>query len=216
MPSARTTTIITPLLWAGIAAVVIYAAGDLISGLLYKGYKFRHQAISELTAYRSPVRPLMMAVMIIHSTLVAAFGLGLLMATTRSILRWTGGLLIGASVVTLPTHTVWAMSSRGMETGANDQFHALTTTVFSVLVAAAIVSSAIAYRGWFRALALVTLFILVVFGVAAANAMTGLATNHTLWAGAFERINCYAYFGWLVMLAITVMRESIPASLHSR
>lgn len=214
MPSMTIATFVRPLLWAGIMAAVLYAVGDLVSGLIYTGYSFRDQAISELTAYGSPVRPLMMAVMITHSTLVAAFGLGLVQATDRPSLRWTGALLIAASIVTLPTHTVWAMSSRGMETGDNDTLHVLTTTMFSLLVGAAIASSAVAYRGWFRVLAIVTLLLLIGFGAAAASAMTGIATNHTPWAGGFERINCYAYFGWLVMLAVTVLRERASGSLR--
>ena len=43
------------LLIAGIGAVGVYAVGDLLSGLLYEGYSFKDQAISELslTALRS-------------------------------------------------------------------------------------------------------------------------------------------------------------------
>lgn len=45
------------LLLAGIAAVAVDAASNLITGLQYDGYSFRDQAISELSAYDSPVRP---------------------------------------------------------------------------------------------------------------------------------------------------------------
>jgi hypothetical protein len=38
------------LLMAGIAAVGLYVIGDLVSGLLYGGYSYINQAISELTA----------------------------------------------------------------------------------------------------------------------------------------------------------------------
>jgi Protein of unknown function (DUF998) len=47
------------LLMAGIAAVGLYVMGDLLAGLLYDGYSFTDQAISELSAFGSPVRPLM-------------------------------------------------------------------------------------------------------------------------------------------------------------
>ena len=46
------------LLTAGIAAVVVYVIGDLLSALLYNGYSYLDQAISELSAFGSPVRPL--------------------------------------------------------------------------------------------------------------------------------------------------------------
>ena len=38
------------LLLAGVAAVVVYALGDFLSGLLYDGYSYLNQAISELSA----------------------------------------------------------------------------------------------------------------------------------------------------------------------
>lgn len=64
------------LLLAGVVAVGVYALGDLLSGLLYDRYSFRDQAISELTAIGSPVRPLMLAVIMVHGLLLVAFGVG--------------------------------------------------------------------------------------------------------------------------------------------
>lgn len=98
------------LLMAGIAAVVVYVIGDLLSGLLYHGYSYRDQAISELSAFGSPVRPLMVTVILIHGVLVIAFGIGVLRASGRRSLSWVGGLLIAGGVVGFPNHTVWAMS----------------------------------------------------------------------------------------------------------
>ena len=103
------------LLMAGIAAVVIYVVGDILSALLYDGYSYLDQAISELSAFGSPVRPLMVTVILIHDVLELAFGVGVLRVSGRRSLSWVGGLSIAISVTGIPTHTVWAMSSRGME-----------------------------------------------------------------------------------------------------
>lgn len=100
---------------AAIAAVVVYGIGDLVSGFLYQGYRHSDQAISELTAFGSPVRPLMLTAMIVHGLLLLAFGVGLLRLSRDPLLRWVGRLFIAAWVVGLPTHTIWAMSSRWME-----------------------------------------------------------------------------------------------------
>jgi hypothetical membrane protein len=197
---------------AGIAAVVIYVVGDLLSALLYGGYSYLDQAISELSAFGSPVRPLMVTVILIHDVLVFAFGVGVIRASGRRSLSWVGGLLIAIGVTGLPTHTVWAMSSRGMEGGFNDTMHIILSAVFSVLVIAAMVLSAVAYRGWFRVYAVATLVVVVGFGMASAFAIQGIAQNDTPWAGGYERINAYAYFAWLIVLAITVMRREAPAT----
>jgi hypothetical membrane protein len=197
---------------AGIAAVVVYVIGDLLSGLLYDGYSFIDQAISELSAFGSPVRPLMVTVILIHGLLVLAFGVGVLRASNRRSLSWVGGLLIATAVVGFPNHTVWAMSSRGMEGGFNDTMHIiLSAAVFSVLVVAAMALSAVAYRGWFRLYALATIAVVVGFGMASGFAIQGIEQNDTPWAGGFERINAYATFAWYIVLAVTVMHREVPA-----
>jgi hypothetical protein len=91
--------------------------------------------ISELSAFGSPVRPLMVAVILIHALLVAAFGAGV----------------------------------------------------------------------WLYAIA--TLLVVAGFGPASSSAIRGIAQNLTPWAGAFERINAYAYFAWIVVLAVMTMRR---------
>jgi hypothetical membrane protein len=203
------------LLMAGIGAVVVYVIGDLLSALLYNGYSYLDQAISELSAFGSPVRPLMLTVILIHGLLVLAFGVGVLRASSRRSLSWVGGILIAIGVIGFPNHTVWAMSSRDMEGGFNDTMHIILSAVFSVLVVAAMALSAVAYRGWFRLYAFATIAVVVGFGMAASFAIQGIEQNDTPWAGGFERINAYAYFAWLIVLAVTVMRREVPARDHA-
>lgn len=202
------------LLVAGIVAVgvyaLVYALGDLLAGLLYEGYSFKDQAISELAAFGSPVRPLMVAVVLVHGLLLVAFGVGVWRSADRRSLRWVGPFLVAAGLVGFPTHTVFAMSSRWMEGGFNDTMHLVLTVVFSLFVFAALVLAAVAYRGWFRLYSIATLLVLPSFGMASSIAMGGIKEHlPTPWAGGFERINAYAYLAWLVVLAVTVMRRSL-------
>jgi hypothetical membrane protein len=206
----RSRTARKALLAAGIAAVGVYAVGDPLSGLLYEGYSFKDQAISELTALGSPVRPLMLAAMTAHGLLVAAFGVGIWRSAGRSrSLRWVGPLLIASSIVGFFTHVVFPMSSRWMEPSFTDTMHIIGTGVWSLFVLVAMVLSTVAYRGWFRLYSIATLLVLVGFGTASSIAMGGIEENLTPWAGGFERINAYAFFAWLVVLAVTVMRRSL-------
>lgn len=66
--------------------------------------------------------------------------------------------------------------------------------------------SAVACPG-FRLYAIATIPILVGFGAASSLAIQGIEQNLTPWAGAFERINAYTYFAWLIVLAVTVHRS---------
>jgi hypothetical membrane protein len=102
----RSRTATKALLVAGIVAVGVYAVGDLLSGLLYEGYSYRDQAISELAAFGSPVRPLMVAAILVHGLLLVAFGVGVWRSGDRRSLRWVGLLLVAAGLVGFPTHTV--------------------------------------------------------------------------------------------------------------
>jgi hypothetical protein len=195
------------LLAAAIASVLVYGLGDLASGLLYDGYSYRDQWISELTAFGSPVRPLMVTTILVHGLLLLKFGVGIRRLADRKSLSGVGLLLIVAGVIGLPTHTVFAMSSRWMTAGFNDTMHASLSLVFGLVVFVAVALSAVAYPGWFRLYAIATISILVGFGAASSVAIQGIEQNFTPWAGGFERINAYAYFAWLVVLAVTVHRS---------
>ncbi|MCP2242833.1 DUF998 domain-containing protein [Lentzea aerocolonigenes] len=197
------TTVQKGVLLTAIAAVAVYVAGDALSAALYDGYSFLDQAISELSAFGSPVRPLMVTVILIHNALLLAFGIGVLQISHQRSVRWIGILQIADFIlVGIATHTFWAMSSRGMPAGFNDTMHIALSGVFSLLVVAMMILSAIAYPGWFRYYAIATIIVVVGFGIASSFAMRGIDQNDTPWAGGFERINAYAYFAWLVLLAV--------------
>lgn len=51
---------------------------------------------------------------------------------------------MGAGLVGIPTHTVFAMSSRWMEAGFNDTMHIVLSSVFSLFVFSAMILSAVA------------------------------------------------------------------------
>ena len=197
------------LLLAGVVAVAAYAVGDLLSGLLYDGYSFRDQAISELTAIGSPVRPLMVAVIMVHGLLLVGFGVGVWRSGDRRSLRFVGPLLIVANIVGLILHPVFPMHSRGMTTGVTDTVHAALTAAFSLFVFVALLLAAVAYRGWFRLYSVGTVLVLVGFGILSSSAIPNVDKNlPTPWMGAFERVNAYAYLGWLVVLAMILIRRS--------
>jgi hypothetical protein len=197
------------LLNGGIAAAGLYALGNLTSGLLYDGYSFRDQAISELSAFGSPVRPLMVTVILITNLLVVGLAVGVWLSADRKSLRGSAALLLAAGLAGLPNHTVWAMNSRWMDGGFNDTMHQITSSVWVLLVFGAMVLAAIAYRGWFRLYSILTIVAFMGFGAASGFAIMGIEENNTLWAGGFELISAYTYWAWIVVLALTVIRRSL-------
>jgi hypothetical protein len=198
------------LLWAGIAAVVVYAVGDLVSGLVYDGYSFRDQAISELSADGSPVRPLAVTWIGLHNVLGIAFAVGIWRsAAGNRALKWTAGFSLAAGVVTAPLHPFFPMSSRGMESGVNDTMHPVLTMAFGVCIVGAVAASAVAFHGWFRFYAIASLVVIVAFAGLTGPLLSDVANNlPTPWLGAFERVNAYATFAWMVGLALVLLRRT--------
>jgi hypothetical protein len=204
----------TWLLRAGTAAVAVYAGGDLISGRSYEGYSFRDQAISELSAYGSPVRPEAVTWIAIHGLLAGAFGVGVWQSAggTRAP-RWTAGFLLAAGVVTAPLHPFFPMSSRGMEPGFNDTMHQILTFAFVPLTCGALAASAVAYPGWFRRYATASLAVIVGSGGLMSPLMSALAENRpTPWLGALERVNAYTMHAWTVVLAEVLIHRTLAAT----
>jgi hypothetical protein len=198
------------LLLAGVGAVVVYALGDLVSGgLLYEGYSFRDQAISELSAYGSPARPVAVTWIALHNVLGIAFSVGVWRSAGGSrALRWTAGLMLAAAVVTAPLHPFFPMSPRGTEGGLNDTMHLVLTMAFGLCVFGAVAASAVALSGWFRLYAIASLVVIMVFGGLTGPLMSGLATGlPTPWLGGFERVNAYVTFAWMVVLALVLLRR---------
>jgi hypothetical protein len=206
----RGRTAIKLLLIAGAAAAGVYVVGDILSGLLYEGYSFKDQWISELTARGSPVRPLMLGVMTAHGLLGAGLAAGIWRAASRSgNLRWVGPLLIAAGAVGFFTHVVFPMTSRWMEPSFSDTMHGMLSIAWGVFTFAAMILSAVAYRGGFRLYTIATLLVMLGFGVASSIAIQGIEENNTPWAGAFERVNAYSLMAWLVVMSMTVLRSSL-------
>ena len=87
--------------------------------------------------------------------------------------------------------------------------HIALSGVFSLIVTAAMVASAVAYRGRFRVYTVATLLVVIGFGAAASFATQGIEENLRQWAGGCERSNACAYFVWIVVLAVTMLRHRV-------
>lgn len=83
------------LLVCGILSSLLYADTDILGGVLWKGYSFTAQPVSDLGAIGSPVRQLVVPLFIIYDMLFFVFALGVLgFAGRKRALRVLGGLLV--------------------------------------------------------------------------------------------------------------------------
>ncbi len=193
------------LLICGILSSLLYVGTDILGGMLWEGYSFTSQAISELAAIGAPTRPLTAPLFFIYGPLVIAFGLGVWISAGRNrALRVTGGLLVGIGLIGLawtpfPMHLGEPVSSFA------NTIHSIFAGVQVLLVLVTIGLGAAAYRNWFRFYSIGTILILLFAGVVAFwLAATGQVTS---WFGAIDRINVYGYLLWVVVLSIILLSE---------
>lgn len=113
------------------------------------------------------------------------------------------------------------MHLRGSETSLTDTLHIVWSAATVLLMMLAIGFGAAAFGRRFRLFSIATLAVFVVFG-----ALTGLdgprvtANLPTPWIGVWERINIAAFFLWLAVLAMVLLRHfalriDVPSGSHA-
>lgn len=205
------------LLSCGIVAVLLYLTADVVGALLFPGYSYTDQTISELVAIDAPSRPMLVPLSLLYAALWFAFALGIWRSARGKLaLRVVAvGLaakeVLGAVVVLFfPMHLRTVLASGG--SNYSDTGHALLTVVgvFCFLVAIAFGSTV--FGKWFGLYSIATVVVLVVFGTLSFMMAPQMAANlPTPWMGAWERINAFGYELWAAVLAIRLLRSCEPA-----
>lgn len=200
------------LLVCGVLSSLLYVGTDLLGGMRYPGYSFTSQAVSELAAIGSPVKPLVGPLFITYDLLLIAFGLGVWRSASQNrVLRFSAGLLVALGVIGSVALPFAPMHQREVvATGGGtltDTMHIILSglTVLSILLAVGFAATALGKR--FRLYSIATILILLVFGALTGFESSRLAANlPTPWLGVYERLIVYGYLLWVVVLAIALWR----------
>ncbi|MDQ3909867.1 MAG: DUF998 domain-containing protein [Thermoproteota archaeon] len=201
------TTLQKVLLICGIIASLFYGAIDIIGGIVWHGYSFASQAISELTAIGAPTRQLLAPLYPIYSLLMIAFGLGvLILAGQRHMLLFIGVLqviigFVGLAWMPFPIHM------RGVEPTFTDAMHSTFAGVQTLFILSSIGLGTVAYGKRFDYYSIGTLVTLLACG-SLTFAIAGQLVPQQLgtWFGLLERITVYGYMVWVIVLAIVLIR----------
>jgi hypothetical protein len=206
------------LLMCGIISSVVWIGADIVASMLYEGYSYINQSISELSAIGAPTRLFLTMTGIIYEVLLFAFGLGVLKIGSRKrALRFAGILLIAHAILAMVS-AFFPMNIRGAEMTISDTMHIIFYSIIPLVILLIIGFGATAGGKWFRLCSIGTILILILFG-----ALTGMASPQigaglpTPWLGIFERINVYGYILWVIALASILLRtEKEQASIQDR
>src|ERR1700693_1069848 len=157
------------LLLCGIVAPLLFVGTNVLGGVLWSGYNFTSQSISDLTASGAPTRAAFVPPFIAVDLLLMVFGLGVWgVASQNGALRVVYGV-VNAAAEFFPNRL--GETPKPLSPGV-----ILTATgVISLLVA--IGFGAAAYRNWFRFYSIGTLLafaVLTVLGLLQARARVGV------------------------------------------
>lgn len=196
------------LLACGILAPVLYVAADVLATVLYEGYSYTDQTISELFAIGAPTRPLSLVLAPAYALLVYAFGAGLwASAGGKRALRLVAAGLVGKEVLGLVVTLFFPMHMRGVEGTLTDTMHGLLTLVGNLFFLIAIGFGATVFGKRFGLYSIATMLLIVVGGVLAGLDIPQMEADlPTPWMGLWERMDAYAYVLWMAVLAIALLR----------
>ena len=197
------------LLICGILSPLLYVGADILAGILYAGYSFTSQAISELFAIGAPTSGLVVPLFTVSSVLLVAFALGVWMSAGRDrALRAMALMMVGNAVNGLVLWNLFPMHMRGAEATFTDTMHVTLSGVGVIFLLLALGFGAAAYRNWFRFYTIGTILTLFLTGVIVFSYAPEVGADlSTPWLGLAERISTYVYDLWQVVLAVVLLRE---------
>ncbi|MES1226732.1 MAG: DUF998 domain-containing protein, partial [Bacteroidota bacterium] len=169
------------LLFCGILSSLLYIAMNIFFPFLYKGYNSVSQTVSELSAIGTPTRVLWVWIATGYTLLVTAFGWGVLKSGNGNRpLRIAGALLFAYGFVSFiwpfaPMHQREALAAG--EKSLSDTIHLLLAMVTVLIMTTAMGFGAAAFGKKFRVYSIVTVLVLLVFGLLTAMDAPNIEKN---------------------------------------
>jgi hypothetical protein len=200
------------LLSCGILASVLYIAMNVVVPLYYPGYNSASQTISELSAIDAPTTSLWIPLGMLYTVLVAAFGRGVWLSAERNKpLKIAGIFLFISGVIGIfwalaPMHQRQVLAAGGGT--FSDTMHIVFSFVTVALMLVTIGFASAALGKWFRFYSIVSMAMLVLFGI-----LTGLdapqmeANLPTPSIGIVERISIGVFMLWMIVLAVVLIKR---------
>ncbi len=112
-----TSKLLKVLLICGIVSSLLYVSTDILAGMLWEGYSFTSQAVSELFAIGAPTSGLVVPLFTLSSVLLVAFALGVWVSAAgrNRALRVMALMMVGNAVNSLVLWNFFPMHMRGAE-----------------------------------------------------------------------------------------------------
>lgn len=201
------------LLTFGVLYAVHSVTADVVAASRFQGYRYRDQAISELSAIGSPLEGALLVVLVFNVALLTAFGWGVwVQARGHPARRRTGTILMALGL----SHLAWLffpMHARGEATTVTDAGHLVVSALTVTLIIAAMWSASRTFDLGFRRYSIATILVLLAAGIGTSLYAPRVAANlPTPWMGVIERANYYGFMLWILVFAVMLLREPAGAA----
>ena len=198
------------LLICGILAAPIFILTDIIAAtLIYPGYDYSAQQVSELSAIGAPSRDFWMIMGYPYNLLTLAFAGGIwLAAGRRTGLKVTAALIVLFAANSFLWGWIAPMHMRGTRFTETDTRHIAFAVSAVVLMVGFITAGALALGRKFRIYSGITVAGMLTAGGIVSTQIAAIAANQpTPWMGLVERVSVYSPMIWMLVLAIVLLRE---------
>jgi hypothetical protein len=204
----------------GIASSLFYVAMNLIVPTQWPAYSQASRVVSELSAVGAPSRALWVALGMIYTVLVVAFGCGVWMSGTNNRRLRIAGILIavygalGFLWPFAPMH-MREVTSAGGGTLKDTMHIALGVTTEGIYLLALGFAAAALGRA-FRVYSIATFVVLFVFAIPLFRDVPRVGANlPTPLVGVWERVNIGVFLLWMVVLATVLLRRGRAHHRHA-
>jgi len=196
------------LLLCGVAAALIYVGTDIVAAVMYPGFSFTDQAVSELFAIGAPTSRLVVPLFSLSSVLLLGFAGGIAASSEGNhALRLMALMFAGSAMVAIVLWNFFPMHMRGSARTFTDTMHLVLAS--NPFVWVTLVIGAAAFSNWFRWFSIAALIIILGLALFAFHYAPALDTGQpTPGLGATERLSQYAYQAWQTGLALMLLGKT--------
>ena len=191
------------MLFCGVLASTLFVVTDILAGMLWEGYSFTAQSISELSAIGASTRPLVFPMNLLYNVLLIVFGLGIWISSRKLAMRVIAGLLFGNAIISCVVVIFFPMHL-GEAVSAVHLILMATNVLFFQMIA--IVFGAVAFRNWFRFYSIATLLTFLALTVVGLFVAPQIIPGPPQ-SGLQERVMAYGCLLWQAILSIVLLRS---------
>lgn len=208
----RSNWVRTALTFGAIAAV-FYMALDATCALLYDGYSYRDQTISELSAIGAPTRTLWVVLGLVYTFLTLACGAAIWKAAQgRRAVQVMGVAVFLIGVMGLIGWPFAPMHQREVLAAGGDTFsdtmHLVLAGANSLIFFVVIGLGIATWGGRFRVYSIITLIAMLACGAYTGMQAPDVSANaDTAWVGIAERVTVFGSMIWIGALGLLLRSE---------